>query len=54
MLIRPALPADTPRLLELTAGTGVFKPFVTSRTIPVILRMARWPSGNIEYIPAES
>ena len=27
MLIRPALPADTPRLLELTAGTGVFKPF---------------------------
>lgn len=26
-MIRPASPADTPVLLELTAGTGVFKPF---------------------------
>ena len=26
-MIRPALPTDTPRLLALTAGTGVFKPY---------------------------
>lgn len=26
-MIRPATPADTPALLALTAGTGVFKPF---------------------------
>jgi len=26
-MIRPATPADTPALLELTAGTGVFKPY---------------------------
>jgi ribosomal protein S18 acetylase RimI-like enzyme len=27
MIIRPALPEDTPALKQLTAGTGVFKPF---------------------------
>jgi ribosomal protein S18 acetylase RimI-like enzyme len=26
-MIRPALPSDTPRILALTVGTGVFKPY---------------------------